>query len=215
MMLSTNRNENLQQNGPDTALAKDEELVLIARAQQGDNVAAGRLVESHRQRLFTFVWRIVRNADMAEEICQDAFLRAFGSLSSFKKEYRFSTWLFTIGYRLSLNQIRRQKTRKSTSSDFSNMPAPDQSTQLDKALQSEHASRLREMLWEEVDKLSDVQRAAVLMFYREGLSCKEVAEVLEIPIATVKSHMHRARGRLRDRLQRLGVDDRDLAHLGA
>lgn len=197
-------------------IEKQEELDLIDRAKRGDRGAGRRLVDLHKQRLHTFIWRIVRDTDMAEEVCQETFLRAFRALASFKSEYRFSTWLFTIGYRLALNQMRARSHRKDVVADLSNAPAVrEQQTPQERVLQSEQATQLRQIIWQEVDRLNPVQKASLLMFYREGLSCKDIADSLGMPVATVKSHMHRARQRLRVRLERLGVDDQDLMYLGA
>src|SRR5437763_12788027 len=91
-------------------LSRRTERRLITQAQRGSEDAARALVDAHKDRLFAFVWRILRDHDESEEICQEAFLRAFSSLDSFSSEFRFSTWLFTIGYRLCLNHIRRRKS---------------------------------------------------------------------------------------------------------
>ena len=177
---------------------------LISKARKGCENAARQLVESHKDRLFAFVWRILRNHEDAEEICQEAFLRAFNSLDSFSPEYRFSTWLFTIGYRLCLNQIRRRKLLTGEV-DFGGLAGrePDVAEQF---VESEEARRLKSEIWEAVDRLSVPQRAAVLLFYREGMSCDQIAKTLDMPTATAKSHLHRARGKLRDSLAGLVED---------
>ena len=90
-------------------LTKRMERRLVSNARQGCEESARKLVDSHKDRLHAFVWRILRDNDEADEVCQDAFLRAFSSLDSFSTQYRFSTWLFTIGYRLCLNRLRRRK----------------------------------------------------------------------------------------------------------
>jgi len=213
-MKSANKTR-VPEDADNMTISKRNELDLITRANAGDQSASRRLVDLHKQRLFAFVWRIVRDTDLAEDICQETFLRAFSALKGFKKEFRFSTWLFTIGYRLALNHIRVRSNNNTISYDFSNREAPESTTQIDSALQSEHASRVRKIIWDEVDNLPPAQRATVLMFYREGLSCREVADAMNMPVATVKSHMYRARQKLRARLERHGVDDRDLAYLGA
>jgi len=198
-----------------TTLAKEDELALIHRANGGDQHAARVLIDFHKQRLFAFVWRIVRDTDLAEDICQETFLRAFASLGTFNEQFRFSTWLFTIGYRVTLNEIRARSKRKHNGIDFSNVPERSPKTQLDMAVQTEHASQLRSIIWREVDSLSTVQKSALMMFYRQGMSCRQIADAMQMRVATVKSHMHRARQKLRVRLERLGVDDQDLAYLGA
>jgi RNA polymerase sigma-70 factor (ECF subfamily) len=185
-------------------LSKATEKRLITRARKGEEEASRELIEAHKDRLFAFVWRIIRRQDEAEEICQETFLRAFSSLDSFSSKYRFSTWLFTIGYRLCLNHIRRKKSLTGEM-DFTAMQSdePDASARV---AESEEARLLKSKIWEAVDRLSSPQKAAVMLFYREGMSCEEIAQSLDMPMATVKSHLHRARGRLRDSLGGLVKD---------
>jgi RNA polymerase sigma-70 factor, ECF subfamily len=194
----------------DVRLTPLRERTLIENARGGCAESARLLVEAHQDRLHAFVWRIVRNRQDAEEICQDAFLRAFQSLASFDFSYRFSTWLFTIGYRLCLNALRRRKDytgdvdldaigpKKSTA---------EHPTVADQVANSDEAIRLKRIIWESVDQLTPPQRATVLLFYREMLSCQEIGEILGMPAATVKSHLHRARSRLKDVLSVQLADD--------
>ena len=104
----------------DGTLDRQAEKRLIDRARRGDSQCMRELIDAHKDRLFAFVWRIIRNHHDAEEICQDAFLKAFASLDTFSPQYRFSTWLFTIAYRLCLNSMRRKKAL-SGDVDFSGM----------------------------------------------------------------------------------------------
>jgi len=180
-------------------LTRAAEKRLIARARRGDGDALRELIDGHKDRLFAFVLRTVRNHHDAEEVCQDAFLKAFRNLDTFDSNFRFSTWLFTIGYRLCLNLIRRRKdlcgdVDLSTTSETS--PSGE-----DDAVQSEEARRLRNVVWEAVDRLSVPQRATVVLFYRQEMSCADIGEVLGVPVATVKSHLHRARARLKEILE--------------
>lgn len=197
------------------SLSKQDEVRLIRRAVQGDRAAGARLVDYHKQRLYAFIWRMVRDPELADDVCQETFLRAFGALGTFNETFRFSTWLFTIGYRLALNEIRSRSHRRHSDADVANLPERSSTTALDRLAQSEQALRLRAMIWDEVDRLRDIQKAVVTLFYREGLACRDISEALDIPVATVKSHLHRARRKLRERLRRHGVDNRDLAYLGA
>ena len=184
-------------------LSSLEERRLIERAQRGCERSAHRLVSYHQDRLHAFVWRIVRKDHDAEEICQDAFLRAFQSLDKFDFSYRFSTWLFTIGYRLCLNTIRKRKDY-SGDVDFSAMPEDGRTAAPadvgGAVANTEEAKRLKKAIWDSVENLTPSQRATVLLFYRESLSCQEIGEILEIPAATVKSHLHRLKGMLERQL---------------
>ncbi len=190
-------------------LSREREHELIRRASAGEAQALRELVDEHKERLFAFIWRMVRDHHEAEDICQDAFLKAFSFIKSFSTEYRFSTWLFTIAYRVSLNRLRR---RRPISGDavLMTMPLEGQESPA-QALESKEAAQVRELVWTAVDRLSPPQRAAVLLFYRHDMSCQEISRVVQLPLATVKSHLHRARAKLRGMLE--SVDDGNLSRL--
>lgn len=186
-------------------LSRAAEKRLIGRAKRGEQAALRELIDGHKDRLFAFVMRTIRNHHDAEEVCQDALLKAFRSLDSFDTKYRFSTWLFTIGYRLCLNLIRRRKDLTGDV-EFTAMVASGGAADT-AAAQSEEARHLMDVVWSAVDRLSTAQRATVVLFYRHELGCAEISEVLEVPVATVKSHLHRARARLREILEPVVAED--------
>jgi len=185
--------------------SREREVQLIGRARGGDRIALRELVDLHKDRLFAFIWRMVRDHHEAEDICQDAFLKAFASLDTFSTDYRFSTWLFTIGYRVCLNRLRRKRPF-SGDLDFSAM-ASEGGASPSATLESEEAGRVRASIWSAVDRLSPPQRATILLFYRNDFGCQEIARALQLPLATVKSHLHRARARLRELLEALPDQD--------
>ena len=183
----------------DTKTDRALEKLLVDRALAGDKAALRELIDQHKDRLFAFIWRMVRDHHDAEDICQDAFLKAFASLASFSSEYRFSTWLFTIAYRVCLNKMRRKRALTGDV-DFTTLPfLTDEDPGA--ALESEDAARVRELIWEAVERLSPPQRACVLLFYRHEMSCQGISRVIQLPLATVKSHLHRARAKLREMLE--------------
>ncbi len=191
---------------------------LIERAQVGCRESSHALVVAYQNRLHAFVCRMVKNSHEAEEVCQDTFLRAFSALNTFDFNYRFSTWLFTIGYRLCLNTLRRRKDYCGDM-DFSAMAGSgrndsDDLPLADDVANSDEAKRLKKIIWEAVDQLTPQQRATVLLFYREAMSCQEIGDVLEMPAATVKSHLHRARNRLKELLELQLVEDWSLVRFG-
>lgn len=179
-------------------MEKSQELKLIARAKRGQAEAFRQLVEAHKDRLFPFVWRIVRNYHEAEDICQAAFVKAYESLASYSEKYAFSTWLYTIAYRLCLNGMRRKKPL-SGEMDLAQMAGQTEDT-AGVVASSEQAAAMKNLVWDAVDKLTTPQKSAVLLFYREGKSCQDIGTVMGIPAVTVKSHLHRAREKLRDAL---------------
>lgn len=189
----------------DAGMPRSEEAKLIARAKRGQPEAFRALVDAYKERLFAFVHRTVRNHHEAEDICQGAFVKAFESLDSYSETYAFSTWLFTIAYRLCLNGLRKKKA-VAADMDFAQLAgiSDDASSEL---ASSEEARRLKELVWSAVDQLSPAQKAAVMLFYRENKSCQEIGTVLGIPDVTVKSHLHRAREKLRLVLGEAMVED--------
>ncbi|MFH1420005.1 MAG: sigma-70 family RNA polymerase sigma factor [Planctomycetota bacterium] len=196
------------EDASDIRLTPLRERQLIEGAVRGCAKSAHTLVLAYQDRLYAFIWRMVRNKHDAEEICQEAFMRAFQALDSYDASYRFSTWLFTIGYRLCLNMLRRRR-EYTGDVDFGTLPGTTgEGTNVAEAVaNSEEARRLKKTIWDSVDRLTPQQRATVLLFYRESLSCQEIGEILEMPAATVKSHLHRARNRLREMLGDELADD--------
>lgn len=186
-------------------MSRADEQKLIARAKRGHADAFRALVDAYKDRLFAFVWRIVKNHHEAEDVCQSAFVKAYGSLASYNEQYAFSTWLFTIAYRMCLNGLRKRKAL-SGEVDFTNVGGQTDDATVELA-NTEAARALREQIWSAVDGLSESQKAAVLLFYREGRSCQEIGDVLGMPPVTVKSHLHRAREKLRKVLSAELVDD--------
>ncbi len=179
-------------------MTRNDEQKLIARAVRGHADAFRAIVDAYKDRLYAFVVRMVRNHHEAEDICQAAFVKAYQSLESYSSTYAFSTWLFTIAYRVALNVLRRQRAH-SGETYFALIAgeAPDAPGLL---AGSEEARRLRDEVWKAVEQLTPPQRSAVLLFYREGKSCQEIGVVLGVPAVTVKSHLHRAREKLRSLL---------------
>lgn len=175
------------------------EAAVVRRALRGDRLATRQLVDAHKDRLFAFIRRMIRNHHDAEEICQEAFLKAFASLDSYRSEFRFSTWLFTIGYRVCLNWMRRKRALTGDLDLGALAPSVDDAESL--TLESEAVGRMKELIWSTVDSLSPPQRATVLLFYRHEESCQTISEILDLPVATVKSHLHRARAKLRTLLE--------------
>ncbi len=186
-------------------MPRPEETRLVRRAQRGSGEAFRALVDAYKDRLFAFVWRMMRNHHEAEDITQAAFVKAYEALDTYSEQYAFSTWLFTIAYRLCLNQLRRRRT-VAAELDVTRLDAAQDDAPRTLA-NTEEARRLRELIWNAVDQLKTPQRSAVLLFYREGKSCEEIGQVLGMPTVTVKSHLHRARAKLRDALSSELVDD--------
>lgn len=199
--MGASRNNTVEQR-----LTRLEEQRLIRSIKRGDPKAMRVLIDHHQQRLFAFVWRVVPNQQDAEDVCQEALLKAMAAIQSFDPTYRFSTWLFTIAYRLGLNTLRRRNKNVDADMDF-NMFASTTEPEPSDCLESEEARRLKDAVWSAVDRLSVAQKTAITLFYRESHSCQEIATVMDVPVATIKSHLHRARARLQELLEPALADD--------
>ncbi len=188
-------------------MTRDDENKLVARARRGHAESYRAIVEAYKDRLFAFVWRMLRNHHEAEDVCQSVFVRAYESLDSYKPEFALSTWLFTIAYRMTLNVLRRRKHAPVAIEFVADSAGAGPRAESESIAGSEEARRLRGLIWSAVDRLSPAQKSSVLLFYRENKSCQEIGHILDMPPVTVKSHLHRAREKLRGLLRGELVED--------
>lgn len=172
---------------------REQESEWIRAARRGDRDAFRRLVDRHRDRAFETALRIVRRREEAEEATQDAFVRAWRALPGFREDARFSTWLYRIVTHRAIDAaeaLRRRQTREISAEPelMENRPAPSASTLPEPLLR-----RLERILGD----LEPVPRAVVTLFYLRDCSVNEVAEILDLPEGTVKTHLYRSRRTLR------------------
>jgi len=190
---------------PATVPAPEAEAVRSAvhAVRRGDREAFGRLVEFYQGRVFGLTLMVVRNPSGAEEVTQDAFVRAFSYLDRYDAKRPFYPWLATIAVRLAQNWLRRRARlirREGTELEPERHPA--QTTDpLSQLITDERAQRL----WRSVEVLPLGERTAVLLYYRQEMKVVDVARVLGVTSGTVKTLLFRARGKLR----RAARDPRD------
>ncbi len=186
----------------------DEELVRVA--QGGDNRAFDELVRRYQDKVYRLSYKILRHEDDAAEALQDAFLSAYRGLRNFKVESTFSTWLYRIATNASLMKYRKRRDNhvsleqsQSQNEDAEPLQVPDWSTQPVAELLT---AETREVMEEGIQRLPEELRTVFVLRDVEGLSNAEVAEILELSVAAVKSRLHRARIALRERLNRYFAD---------
>jgi RNA polymerase sigma-70 factor (ECF subfamily) len=173
----------------------DEE-ALVARARAGDTAAFGQLVQSYQDRAFGLALRVTRSREDAEEVAQEAFVRAWRALPQFRGDSRFSTWLYRIVARRALDVAQARRGRDARAIDLEAVaatleaPAPAGGSERRSDLEPLHAA------------LPEAQRLAITLYYYEGRSVVEVARTMGLPDGTVKTHLHRARAALRKALLR-------------
>ncbi len=176
---------------------------LIKESLNGRSAAFGVLVRRHQDRLYNTVFRLLGNAEDAQDVIQESFISAYQSLNSFKGDSLFFTWLYRIAMNAAISLKRKKKSAVSLDSgsklDLVIDPL-DQSVdnQPGDALQrQEDEARLQEAL----DRLSTEHRTVVVLKDIDDLKYEEIAEILDVPVGTVRSRLHRARLELRDLLE--------------
>jgi RNA polymerase sigma-70 factor (ECF subfamily) len=183
-----------------------EEAALIRRARAGDQDAFGVLVRLHQRQVYTFALRMLRDPEEASEAAQDVFLAAWQGIGKFREEARFSTWLYRITYRhcLKLGEGRRrdEAARAALAAESSREQSPQRTISNSHARQAE--ADLRETVREEIALLPPKYRYALVLRHLQELSYEEIAEIMQAPIGTVKTHLFRARALLKERLSDLG-----------
>lgn len=182
-----------------------DDLELVGRAREGDDQAFNELMERHQGRVYAHALRLMGNPQDAEEVLQDTFLQAFRNLGKFEERSRFSTWIYRIATNEALMRLRKARRKR-------------------EVFLEDHLGRdgelprhaIREFVRSTLDEVEDRERMRILadllaempedyrvvftMRDMDGLSNAEVAEVLGISVAAVKSRLHRSRLYLRDRL---------------
>jgi RNA polymerase sigma-70 factor (ECF subfamily) len=190
-------------------LATDEELV--SRTQAGETRAFDELVRRYRDKVYRLSYKILRHEDDAAEALQDAFLSAFRGLKNFKSESTFSTWLYRIATNASLMKYRKRRdghvsleqSQSYGEESGEGLQLPDWSAlPEDELLDAETG----EVMAEGIAMLPEDDREVFLLRDVDERSNAEVAEMLGLTVAAVKSRLHRARVRLRDRLNRYFAD---------
>ncbi len=185
---------NLTKHGNGTKVTDKELMELI---QAGDEKSFNELVKRYQDRLLNFVGRIVNDQETAEELIQETFLRIFNQRNSYTPEFAVSTWIYTIALNLARSELRKRKLRKFISLDFlkeeSDIEIADK-TNL--SVQS-----LAPVLQKAIERLPDDYREAFILCDIQRLPYQQIAEVLRVPVGTVKSRINRARAMLRDVLK--------------
>ena len=186
------------------AVEPDAELML--RVKAGDQAGFGLLVERHRGPVVRFLYRMVENQAVAEELAQEVFLRVYKARTGYEPTAKFTTWLFRIATNLALNQLRDgrgRRTEDSLDESVDDLPRPepaDGRPSVEQALVAE--VRLREVR-RAVRALPDKQRVAVLMHKYQEMEYSQIARILDCSESAVKSLLFRAYETLRIRLAHL------------
>ena len=178
---------------------------IIIEVKKGDQQAFSELVDLYKDKVFQVAYRMLGNVHEAQDVSQEAFLRAYINLESYDINRKFSTWIFRIATNLAIDRLRKKKPdfhledQVAGTEDlnyYSQISGEDKLPE-DQVVQQE----MQEWIQQEIMMLPPKYRSAIILKYMEDLSLKEISEILNLPVATVKTRIHRGREALRKRLR--------------
>jgi RNA polymerase sigma-70 factor (ECF subfamily) len=194
---------------PELAARTDQEIVALARG--GEEAAYRELVRRYERPLFSLLYRMVRDRELAEDLAQETFVKALNAIESYRPEYKFSSWIFKIANNAAIDHLRRREldTLSLEGSPHAETPEAIEATALqigdrqESPLDEVEARELGGEIEAAISKLRPEYRSCILLRHVEGRAYEEIAEILGLPLGTVKTYIHRARNELRRQLGHL------------
>ena len=183
----------------------DQESILIDEALKGSQKAYRILTERHQTSVYHIVFKIVRNKETANDLVQETFMKAFSSLASYRSEYKFSTWLYKIAANCSIDFLRKKKINALSLDQ--QMETKDGSVGIEIPDYSFHPERemVRKQqqfnIDEAINSLPEKYREVIIYRHKDDKRYEEIADLLDIPVGTVKARIFRARELLKKKLR--------------
>ena len=192
--------------------ANDPELVALARS--GSEKAYRELLDRYQRPVFSLVYRMVRDRELAEDLAQETFIKVFNHLGSYNPSYKFSSWIFKIASNLAIDSLRRKELATVSIDGSRHAQTVDEveSTRITVESHDENpeealeAKQLGQEIEVAISALRPEYRTAILLRHVEGRPYEEISEIMGIPLGTVKTYIHRARGELRESLSHLRIE---------
>ena len=191
-----------------TALASLSDQEVVLQAREGLEAAYRELIRRYERPIFSLIYRMVRDRALAEDLSQETFIKALNAIDSYRPEYKFSSWIFKIANNAAIDQIRRREldTLSLDGSPHATTPDEIEATALQVSarglspLEALESSELGGQIEQAIGRLRPEYRSCILLRHVEGLAYEEIAELMNLPLGTVKTYIHRARNELRDLL---------------
>lgn len=192
--------------------ANDPELVALARS--GSEKAYRELLDRYQRPVFSLVYRMVRDRELAEDLAQETFVKVFNHLDRFNPKYKFSSWIFKIANNLAIDTLRKRELDTVSIEGSRHAETADEveATRVTVVSKDENpeefleAKELGEEIERAIARLRPDYRTAILLRHVEGRPYEEIAEIMAVPLGTVKTFIHRARAELRDTLAHLRIE---------
>jgi RNA polymerase sigma-70 factor (ECF subfamily) len=191
-------------HSPERALpgivSEQDDTQLVKASRHGNQDAFALLVQRHQRRVFNMVMRMLQDYEEASEVTQEAFLAAWQGLPSFRGEARFATWLYRITYRCCLRQLERRKRER----DLQAVIEAEQTLEgMHREQRAEDILEQRDrqaMVREQMEQLPSQYRMVLILRHLQEMTYEEIADILSMPVGTIKTHLFRARNLLKKRL---------------
>ena len=175
-------------------MQNDTDQYLIQQTLAGDTRAYGQLVSRYQDLVYTVAIRMMKVREEAEEVAQDSFIKAYESLESYRGESKFSSWLYSIVYRKSLDRLRKNKRSQTT--ELLETITADQAANVEHALARLEAEERKEYIRACIAQLPEQEAALVTFYYFEELSVKEIAAITDLSVDNIKVKLYRSRKKL-------------------
>ena len=196
---------------PALDLANLPDADVVALAQQGREAAFREIVRRYERPIFSLIFRMVRDREIAEDLSQDTFIKVLNHVDKYRPEFKLSSWLFKIANNVAIDHLRRRQldTVSIDGSRHAATQAEAEATRFDveargeTALEEMESRELGSSIERAIAKLRPEYRSCIMLRHVEGRSYEEIAATLDLPLGTVKTYIHRARHELREELQHL------------
>ncbi|WP_102029511.1 RNA polymerase sigma factor SigW [Salirhabdus sp. Marseille-P4669] len=179
----------------------------IKQIKKGDQAAFEEVVSFYQNKVYQICYRMLGNSHEAEDIAQEAFIRAYTNIHSFDDKRKFSTWIYRIATNLSIDRIRKKKPDYFLDAEVQGTEGLNMYSQLsaDQPLPEEEVEtlELQSYIQKQIQSLPEKYRSIITLRYVDDLSLQEISEILDMPIGTVKTRIHRGREALRKKLRDL------------
>jgi RNA polymerase sigma-70 factor (ECF subfamily) len=201
-LLHSARSLNLPLSGAARARLEQDDAQLVRASQHGDREAFALLVQRYQRRVFNMILRMLQDYEEACEITQEAFLAAWQGLPTFRGEARFPTWLYRIAYNCCLRQLEQRRRDKALQNAMQEQQLLDEAGgQRCQAESTLEAHDRQALVREQLEALPTKYRIVLVLRHLQEMTYEEMAEILMMPIGTIKTHLFRARNLLKERLQ--------------
>jgi len=193
----------------DLASASDQEIVAFAR--EGREAAYRELIRRYERPVFSLILRMVRHRQLAEDLAQETFIKALNAIGSYRPEFKFSSWIFKIANNAAIDHLRRREVDtlsidgapNATTAEDIEATALQVGDRGETPLAELEARELGSAIERAIGRLRPEYRSCIMLRHVEGMAYEEIAQLLDLPLGTVKTYIHRARHELRDMLAHL------------